>query len=154
MAQAKKNIARWVLQGICVLGILLGASWVCVAINMLFVIHRDDPYDLWVTLALSGLILLIGAWLARDCYRMLRRRSFGGIKSISAIVALLSMGFVGRWLMDLRAEAENRLVHDLAGLAPLLFVVLVYFGCKKLLNRLRKTAYGPEESAETPDSAG
>jgi hypothetical protein len=157
MAQSKKNTARWVLQGICVLGILSGFLCVMAGVGMLLALPTDDISGLCFLLGFSAIMLVIGAWLARDCYRMLRGRSFEAIKSISAILALMPMSWIIELLPEERFIGEGgsagHFIVFAVNMAPLVAFLVVYFACKKLLTRLLKAAQGPEEPSETPHPA-
>ncbi len=159
MAQSKKNIARWVLQGICVLGILSGFLCVMAGVTMLLALPtKDDIFGLCFLLGFMAIMLVVGAWLARDCYRMLRGRSFEAIRSISAILALMPMSWIIELLPEERFIGEGgsagHFIAFAVDMAPLVAFLVVYFACKKLLTRLRKAAQGPEEPSETPHPAG
>ena len=148
MAKAKKNTARWVLQGISGLGIVMGGGFLLAAHATSLGVLRKDRGDLAVLcfgLGLSAIILVIGAWPARDCYRMLRRRSFEGIRSISVIVALTFLSPVVPWLEALHDKfpGDRRGVETLilfvVDIGPLIVAVVIYRICVKLLDRLRES---------------
>lgn len=160
MTQSKKNTARWVLEGISGLGVVLGVGLFLVSIVTPLEMLNEDFVTLCFTLGFSAITLVVGAWLARDCYRMLRGRSFEGIKSISGLLAIMFFGSVAPWLevLDNQFPGDRRVVGGLvvflADIAILIAAVAVYSICMKLLNRLVKAARGPAEPAETPHPAG
>lgn len=159
MAKAKKNIARWVLQGISVFGIFLGLMCAYMAIAIPVATYREGSASRWFAFAFSALSLVLGAWLARACYLMLRRRSFEAIRSIFALVAIVVFGsvvdplyrFAAASISGVQARAAVGLVCYFAALA---LAVLVYWTCTMLLKRLVKAAYGSEEPSAGADSAG
>ena len=156
MAKQKKNIARLVLQGISVLGILSGIGCFLCAIVLIFPFPREDLIDLFFMFVMSLWMLVLGAFLTYPSYQMLRGRSFLVIKSMAALLALDVFG-----LLMIHAEDFNTFffsnmpieIKAFAELVPFLlstFVsVLIYKICKKLLDRLVVAAYGPEAISET-----
>jgi hypothetical protein len=150
--QLKKIIALLVLKGISVLGLLLGLTCLLGPIMLACFIPRDDldPALLCIMLITSVTMLVIGAWLMYDCYRMLRGKSFGVISSIPAVLAYMVFGsvvepvhrFAITWVSGIRARTRVDLA---SGLVALVCAVLVYVVCTKLLKRLLEAAYSPEE---------
>jgi hypothetical protein len=160
MAQLKKkNIARLGLQGIGILGIFFGFALFCCSIAVILTIQRDnlviDAFD-YVWLVLSGSLLLVGANLIYTSYLMFRRRAFGAIKSISAFLAMISFGLVLPLVKVLTTTTDSeetaRFIEDIFYFASLLFLVLVYLICVKLLKRLLKVAYSPKNISGTQHS--
>jgi len=150
----KKNIARLVLQGISILGIFFGFIWLGCPIAFISGIQRvnhaiDDAFY-YALLILSGALSILGAYLIYTSYLMLRGREFGAIKLISAFLAMISFGMV-QPLVSASGKIAS-FIKDIAGLASLLFPVLVYLICVKLLKRLLKVAYGTKEISGTQHS--
>lgn len=160
MAQLKKNIARLVLQGISILGILFGFISFLSGIAIIFSIQRDNLANICGSLIFSGALLVLGAYLIYPSYLMLRGRAFGVIKSIAAFLALIFSGFVNSlvevYTNTLDSGTMSRFIEDIAGFASMLvFVlvfVLVYSISVKLLERLREAAYGHKNISGTQDS--
>jgi len=159
MAQPKKNIARLALQGISILGILLGFSFFLGAIAMIFSFQKDNLTELCFSLFILLWMLVLGAFLMYPSYKMLRGRSFEVIKSISAFLALTSFGFIVPFTENITNSVTREMsiatktIVDLASfLLLVLFSVLVYKISMKLLERLRVAAYSPEEISETQNS--
>ena len=63
MTQPKKTTARLILQGISVLGMLLGLSLVLCSITMIFAMSRDDLAHLCFGLLFVGFGLVLGSAL-------------------------------------------------------------------------------------------
>ncbi len=159
MAQQKKDIARLVLQGISILGILFGISCFFFAIDFIFSFPREDLTDLCVVLIMLIWMLVLGAFFLYPSYKMLRGRSFEVLKSMAALLALSAFGLIMPFAEDLTqsdSQEMSRILEDIIFFASLalsaLAFVLVYKVSVKLLNRLQKAAYGPEITSETQDS--
>ena len=155
MARPKKNIARLVLQGISVLGILFGLAWFVGGVATLVWMPREDVASLCFGLVLSALFSVLGAWFARDCYLMLRGKLLPPVKSISVLLALAFWGGMDSLLGVLGTPfaGEERFVGGFigfaAGLPAFLSAVIFYSLCTRLLNGLRHAAYGPAEPSDT-----
>lgn len=152
MAQLKKNIARLVVKGISILGIFFGFIWLGspIAVISAITILKDNLAIYYAFLILSGALSILGAYLIYTSYLMLRGREFGAIKLISAFLAMNSFG-----MLQPLVSASGKIasfIKDIAGLASLLFPVLVYLICVKLLRRLLKVAYSPQEISGTQHS--
>jgi hypothetical protein len=149
----KKNIARLVLQGISILGIFFGFTWFCCPIAVVLTIHGDN-LDIdalgYAVLILSGALSILGVYLIYTSYLTLRGRSFEAIQLISVFLALTSFGLV-QPLVSASGKIASFL-KDIAGLASLLFLVLVYLICVKLLKRLVKAANVPKNISGTQHS--
>lgn len=142
----KKNIARLILKGISILGILFGAFCLFFAIIFSLLVLIDDVDALFVWLFIIAVFLLLGAYLIYTSYRMLRWRSFGAIKAISVLLALYS------WASSLAfLDAATSFSDKLTGytgdiiffvfiIASWLIYVLVYLICVKLLKGLLTAA--------------
>ena len=160
MAQQKMNIARLVLQAISILGILCGFAFFSSAIVMIFWFPRDNLTQLCILLIMSVWMVILGAFMLYPSYKMLRGRSFGVIKSISALLALISfssvMQFADVFITTLESEKETRFIGIIVNFASFLFSALVfaivYKVSVKLLERLRIAAYGPKNISETQNS--
>lgn len=76
MAKQKKNIARLILQGISILGILCGGMLVFVALATASKVQRENLAVLCGSLVLSAVILVSGVHLIYMSYLMLRLRAF------------------------------------------------------------------------------
>ncbi len=157
MVQPKKKITRWVLQGISILGMLLGLSFVCCSIPMIFSLPRDDLALLCFVLLLSGTFLVLGSALLYTSYRMFRGTGFGAIKSLPAVLAFSVFGLVVKpvdsFAAPLVSGTEARTIVSLAcGVVALLASVLVYSLGTKLLTRLADAAYSPQDTSATQPS--
>jgi len=156
MAQQKKIIARLVLQGISILGILLGFFCFLRAISLIFSIQRDDLNDIFFSPIFSVIMLVLASFLIYPSYLMLRGKSFAVVKGFSALLALISFILATRFVLffstTLDIEKKGRLIEFIVLLAPLLILVLVYRISVKLLERLKQDAYGPEKISETQHS--
>ncbi len=158
MAQ-KKFIARLVLQGISVLGILLGFYLFLDSIYMIFSIQRDNLSDLCSSLIISVGMLVLAAFLIYSSYLMLRGKSFRVIKAFSALLALMSFSLVvqfGDFFINTDIEKKSLTIESIVVLASILvsaFVfVLIYTISVILLERLKEATYGPEKISETQNS--
>ncbi len=156
MAQLKKNIARLVLQGISILGILFGFSCFFVAIFIIFSILRGNLAIDYVGLIFLGALLVLGTYMIYTSYLMFRGRAFGAIKSISVLFALFLSVLVrqlGEVFTPTSVSGKTaRLIEDIAGLASLLSIVVFYLICIKLLRRLLKAANVPKDISGTQHS--
>jgi hypothetical protein len=160
MAKQKKNIARLVLQGISVLGILFGCIFFFCGFVMIISIQRGNFANIFGSLIFSGALLALGAFLVYPSYLMLRGRSFNVLKSIAALVALIFSGLV--YTLDevytntLDRGKMSRFIEDIAGFASLIVFVLVfalvYKISIKLLERLKEAAHSPEKIPDTQHS--
>jgi hypothetical protein len=157
MTQRKKKIARWVLQGICVLVMFVGFSCVLLLITTALSMPRDDLALLCFWVLYSGIMLVVGAWLTRDSYLMFRGRAFGAIRSLPAVLAFSVIGLVVKPLDSFAAPLVSgiqarTLVSLACFLVALLAAVLVYSLGTKLLQRLADAAYGPPDISGTQPS--
>ena len=157
MGQLKKKIARLVLQGISILGMLFGFSLVYFPIEIVFSVPRDDLAPLCASLALLGTVLLVGLLLIYTSYLMFRRRSFGAIELIAIGLSISVFGSVVNPIYHFLATSVSGIgARTIVGLASyfaaLSLSVLVYLICTRLLKRLVKVAYHPEEVSETRHS--
>ena len=161
MAQLKKNIARLILQGISILGIFFGFVCFLGGISfMIFSIQRDNLSELCFSLIFLAWMWVLGIYLLYPSYKMLRGRSFGVIKSIAALLALMSLNlidpFVEFFTTTLVSGKKARFIEDIVGCSSFLFFVLVfvlvYKISVKLLERLREAAYGPKKISGTQHS--
>jgi hypothetical protein len=159
MAQPKKKIAKLVLQGISVLGILFGFFCFFFAIDFIFSIQKDNLFDLCISLLLSAWMLVLGAFFMYPSYKMLRGRSFLVIKSMAALLALSAFSLVERLIEFINTLINRELsileqtaVDSSSFLLAVVVFVLVYKICTKLLGKLRIAAYGLEEISEAQHS--
>jgi hypothetical protein len=148
MTQLKKNTAKRVLQGIAILGMLLGLPLVLCSIPMIFAMLKDDLAHLCFGLFFMGFGLVLGSALLYSSYRLFRGTGFGAIKSLPAVLAFSVIGLTGQPLdsfaTPLVSGIQARTLVSLACfLIALLAAVLVYSLGTKLLQRLADTAYGP-----------
>ena len=154
MAEQKKNIARLVLKGISVLGILLGISSFLCGFVMILPPWEDDV-GILPRLIFSATAFVLGAFLMYPSYKMLRGRSFLVIKSMAALLGLIVSGFC-YLLTDVSIVETSRIAEEIVGFATFLLAmlvfVLVYKICVKLLGKLRIAAYGLEEISEAHHS--
>jgi hypothetical protein len=142
MAQQKKNIARLILQGISILGIFFGFTWVCGAIISVFPIERDNGVIDYIVLIFLGALLVLGTYTIYTSYLMFRGRAFGAIYLISVSLALIPFTLVLRLVEVFAAKSDK---EKILSIASLLFLVFVYLICVMLLKRLLKAAYGTKE---------
>ena len=160
MAQRKKIIARLVLQGISILGILLGFTFFYIAIGMIFLIQRDNLTELCLSLFISVCMFVLAAFLIYPSYLMLRGKSFGVIETIAVLLAwtlpafvfLLVEAFTTTLDSEKKAWPTEPIVVLVCLLVYLLVLVLVYKISVKLFERLKEAAYGPEKTSETQNS--
>jgi hypothetical protein len=157
MAQLKKTIARLILHGICVLGILIGFSLVYLTITVFFPALRDNIAFPFFELLVLGFMLALCVFLIRDSYLMLRGKTFGAIKTVSVLIALMFFSSVvdpiHRFAVKFMSGIQARTVVEFASFSTcLLLSVIVYLICIKLLKRLLKVAYGPEKISEIQNS--
>ncbi len=159
MAQQKKNIARLVLQGISIIGILCGFAFFSSAIVMIFWFPRDNLTQLCILLIMSVWMVILGAFMLYPSYKMLRGRSFGVIKSISALLALMSFSLIEPFNEVLTTSVTGEMsivtksiVNFASFLLFVLFSVLVYKVSVKLLERLKEAAYGHKNISGTQNS--
>lgn len=159
MAKQKKNIARLVLQGISILGILLGLTFFLFAIAMIFSLQKENLTELCFSLFIFVGMLVLGAVLIYPSYKMLRSRSFEAIKSISAFLALTFFSLPMPYAKDLTTYLNSEMPTEIKAFADLAFFLLVAFVSllvykisMKLLESLMKAAYGPEKIPETQES--
>ena len=151
MAERKKTVARLILQGICVLDILIGFCFLCLAITMLFPIPRDNLFLLCTLLLGLGIMLAIGVILIRDSYLMLRGKAFGAVKDFSVLVALIFFSLI----QPVDESIKDKSISEEKAMIIYVFAFwLVYLIGVKLLKRLVKVAYGPEKisGARSSDS--
>jgi uncharacterized membrane protein (UPF0136 family) len=156
MTQPKKIIARLVLQGISVLGILLGFSCFLSSIAMIFSFDRVNLYS---RIIFSGTGIVLGAFLMYPSYLMLRGKSFTVIKSITALLALSAFCLIDPFTEFISTSINrempivtNTIVDCASFLLFVLVSVLVYKISIKLLDRLIEAAYGPEILSDTQQS--
>ena len=158
MIALKKNIARLVLQGIGILGLLFGFSVVYFTIAMLFTIRLDDMRFLPIWLLCCATMLVLGGYLTYASYLILRRRPFAAIESISVVLAFsvfsVAEHSIGSFATTMFDTEQARHAEQIVGFASffgaLLLSVLVYSISKKLLIRLARAAYGPEDTPGVP----
>jgi hypothetical protein len=158
MAQTKKKFARLVLLGISILGVLFGLFCFFFAIDFIFTFERENISYLFFSLII-GWMLILGAFLLYPSYKMLRGRSFDVLKSIAALLALSAFSlieplieFINTLINREMSIGEQTIVDCGSFLLVLLIVVLVYKISIKLLERLQKAAYGPNQISETKHS--
>jgi hypothetical protein len=160
MAQQKKIIARLILQGISVLGILFGCIFFFCGFIMIISIQKGNFANIFGSLIFSGALLALGAFLVYPSYLMSRGRSFRVIKTIAALVALIFSGLIHTlaeaYTNTLDRGRMTRFIDDIAGFASLIVFVLVFMLVYKIsikfLERLKEAAYGPNQISETKNS--
>lgn len=160
MTQHNRTIVRWFLQGICVLGILIGVffifSFFIFIFFFVFPIPRDDLLFLCLEFLASVFMLALGVFLICDSYLMLRGKAFGAIKDFSVLVALMFFSLVGPLCEYVESASvgkkKARFIEEIIGVSFLISFWLVYLICKKLLKRLVELAYGPEKMSGTQNS--
>lgn len=144
----KKNIARLVLQGISILGILFGFSCFGCAIFIIFSILRGKLAIDYVWLIQLAVMFVLGAFLLYPSYLMLRGRSFEVMKSISVLFALFLSGLVRQLVEVFTATSDSEKMvrfEVILYIASLLSIVVFYLICIKLLKRLLQVGYGTKE---------
>jgi len=154
----KKNIARLVLQGISILGILFGLSLFCCATPIISWI-QEERRNLAIQCGLlifPGALLILSIYLIYTSYLMLRGRAFGAIYSISVFLALF-FSFLFDSLIEVFTTTSDSgkttiSIEDIMGFVSLLLFLLVYLICVVLLKKLLKVAYSPQEISGTQDS--
>jgi len=146
MTKQKKNIARLFLQGIIILGILIGGLLVIAAIGILLEIQKDkdDLVVLFGSLVLSAVFLVIGVYAIYSSYQMLRHRAFAaatkGIPSSLATSVFLAIEPVMSWTDTLASKELTRHVRLFCALVSLLFFFLAISVFTKLFKRLVEAA--------------
>lgn len=153
MTKLKKKIARLTIQGISVLGILVGFFCFLSAISLIFSIQRNDFNDILSSPVFSAIMWVLASLLIYPSYLMLRGKSFAALKGFSALLSLicfvLAVRFVRFISTTLEIEKKSLAIEVIVSLTPLLFWVLVSGIIFKLLQRLKQAAYGPEIISET-----
>jgi hypothetical protein len=159
MVRITRNTARLILQGISILGILFGFICILGGVMGLLSIQREDLTYLCLMLSLSVILFVVGLWLARDSYLMLRGRAFEAIKAISGLLAFVVFGWIESLLVgvedafpDVKGFVALEIVFIATWLPSVASAVLVYFVCTKLMNRLVEVAYGPQDMSGKQDS--
>ena len=155
MAKLKKNIARLVLQGISILGIFFGFSWVGCAIISAFPIEGDSRAIDYVGLIFSGVLLVLGTHLIYTSYLMFRGKAFGAIHLISVFLALIPFSLVVSLIKVYEATSDSEKIvkfEDILYIASLPFLVFVYLICVMLFRRLLKAANVPKNISGTQHS--
>jgi len=154
----KKNIARLVLQGISILGILFGLSLFCCATPIISWI-QEERSNLAIQcgmLIFSGVLLILSIYLIYASYLMFRGRAFGAIYSISVFLALIFSGLFDSLIEVFTTTSYSgkmaRFIEDILRFASLFFFLLVYLICVMLLKKLLKLAYSPQEISGTQHS--
>ena len=153
----KKNIARLVLQGISILGILFGLSFFCCATAIIYWIQEErSNLAILYSLIFSGVLLILSIYLIYASYLMFRGRAFGAIYSISVFLALIFSGLfdslIEVFTTTLYSGKMARFIEDILRFASLLFFLLVYVICVMLLKKLLKLVYSPLEISGTQHS--
>jgi hypothetical protein len=154
----KKTIARLILEGISILGILLGIIFLYMAIDMTLPIHRDELNKLYFLFFPLVWGFVLAGFLIYPSYLMLRGRSFGILKTIAALLALtLSSPIIHLYTAFPKTlDSEDRFIKDSVIFASLavywLVFAFVYKISIKLLEMLKEVAYGPEKISETQNS--
>jgi hypothetical protein len=158
MVKEKKNIARLVLQGISILGILFGLSFFCCASAIIPAIQKERS-NLAIQCGMiifSGVLLILSIYLIYASYLMFRGRAFGAIYSISVFLALIFSrlfdSLIEIFTTTSYSGKMSRFIEDILGFASLLFFLLVYLICVMLLKKLLKLAYSPQETSGTQHS--
>lgn len=157
MAQLKKNVARLVIKGIGLLGILQGVAFVCVSIALTPSLWKDgfDLPSFWfIILEVLVAMVVLGVFLTYTSYQMLRGRAFGAAKLISALLALDFFGLAEVASKSLTAppvsEGTARWTNIVVHFAFFVGMFVVYAICMKLFNRLLAAAYGPPQGQPQP----
>ena len=148
MAQQKKKIARLVLQGISILGILFGFTSLYLAFVFTFSIQRDNIFGSLI-IPVYGFVL--AAFLIYPSYLMLRGKSFGVIKTIAVLLAIIPFGLIGKHIETFTTLDSEKKTWSIFLVSVFVFV-LVYIISVKLLERLKQAGYGPEKISETQHS--
>jgi len=138
------NIARLILRGFSILGILSGGMLVIAAIGILFEIQREDCAVLCGSLVLSVVLSVIGAYLIYTSYLMLRLRAFAvvtrDIPTLLAACVFIVAERVMSWADTLVSEELSRYVTLSCALVSLLLFYLGISVFTKLSKRLLEAA--------------
>ena len=149
MMQLRKSIARLVLHAISLFGIVLGFAVVCAAIALIAGTEWDNIALVCASLGVSAAALALGAYLIYTSFLMFRRRAFGVIRLIPWLLALAIFGAVMQPVRSFAATSSSgrpaRHVESLGVLALFIGLYLLASICSKLLERVLKAAYGPDE---------
>ena len=146
MAQLKKKTARLILQGISILGILLGFSLVLSAIGTVLGLERDSLTILCGSLVLSAAVLALGVYVIYTSYLMFRWRAFAAITWISVLLALFLFGVAGQWLwlrFSMATSVSVELPHYVRAIGALAVLIGLYLFvsiCIRLSQRLLEVA--------------
>jgi divalent metal cation (Fe/Co/Zn/Cd) transporter len=162
MAKLKKNIARLILQGITIIGILCGGLLVIGAFDILLKIQREDLAVLFGSLIFSAVLLVIGVYLIYSSYRMLRLRAFTvatrGIPTTLAVCVFFMVFIVAErvmsWADTLANEGLARYVRLSCALVSLLVVFLGVSVFTKLSKRLLEAANVQPDLGESDSKLG
>jgi len=143
----KKNIARLVLQGIIILGILIGGMLVIAAIGILLEMQTEDIAVLSGSLVLSAVLLVTGVYAIYSSYQMLRLKAFAkAIKGIPASLAacvFLAAAPIMSWIDTLASKELARYVRLSCILVSFLLFCLGISFFTRLFKRLLEAANEP-----------
>jgi hypothetical protein len=139
----KRNLARFVLQGIALLGILFGLFVLYFFVAMFFESMRPDFVLLCGGIVTSILVLAIGVYVIYISYLMLRGVTYAAIKPLGTLLALAFFSWSGPLTLSLaRMLGEKGLGYlgAAAGIASLPLAIAVYYVFTRILTRLSKVA--------------
>jgi hypothetical protein len=145
MAQQRKNIARLILQGIGILGLLCGGMLVIAALGIVWEMQRENLPVLCGSLALSAALLVLGVYLTYTSYLMLRLRAFTVVvREIPVLLGGAIIFGVAQPVMSfadtLAGEKLSRYVKLSCAFVSLILFFLCISVCTRLSKRLVEVA--------------
>ncbi|HUS71853.1 MAG TPA: hypothetical protein VMY06_02220 [Sedimentisphaerales bacterium] len=142
----KRNLARFVLQGIALLGILFGLFVFCISVAMFFESMEPDFVLLCGGLVISILVLAIGVYLIYISYLMLRGITYAAIKPLGTLLAFAFYFWSSplTWSLARMLEEKGlRFIGATVGIASLPLAIAVYYVFTRILARLSKVGSEP-----------
>lgn len=151
----KRNLARFVLQVIALLGMLFGLFVLYIFVAMFFESMRPDFVFLCGGIVTSILVLAIGVYVIYISYLMLRGIIYAAIKPLGTLLALAFYSWSGplTWSLGRILEQKGmKFIGATVGIASLLLAIAVYYVFTRLLLRLSKIAseHGINSKNEPP----
>ncbi len=142
----KRNLARFVLQGIALLGILFGLFVFYISVAMFVESMRPDIILLCGGIVISILILAIGVYLIYISYLMLKGLSYAAIKPLGKLLAFAFYFWFSplTWsLARMLGEKGMKFLGATVGIVSLPLAIAVYYVFTRILARLSKVASEP-----------
>lgn len=153
-----RNLARLILQGIALLGILLGLFVFCIFLAMFFESMRPDFVLLCGGIVISILVLAIGVYLIYISYLMLRGLSYAAIKPLGTLLAFAFYFWFSplTWsYARMLGEKGMKFIGATVGIVSLPLAIAVYYVFTRILARLSKVGSEPViNSKNDPPKAG